>query len=246
MQFKALEKIGLTVHQEETYIELLKQGPSTVGSLVKRMTIGRVSCYDTLNRLINKGLVSFVKTRGQRFYQATDPELLVKIAEEKEAKATREKKEIQEIIPELEKLKRAFKEITEEATTYKTKEGMKALFELMLKEGKTIYVMSATGKALEEMKYYFPEWQRQRVKKNIFVKVIFNKELKKKEVTKMPLAEVRYLPKEQSNPATVFIFGSYSATLHWQDVPFAFVIKSEAIAKSYLKYFKILWNIAKE
>lgn len=246
MQFKALEKIGLTAQQEEIYLELLKQGPSTVGSLIKRMKIGRVSCYDTLNRLINKGLASFVKTRGQRLYQATNPQLLLKIAEEKETKATREKKEIQQIVPELEKLKRASKETEEEATTYKTKEGMKALFELMLKEGKTIYVMSATGKALQEMKYYFPEWQRQRVKKNIPVKVIFNKELKKKEATKMPLAEVRYLPKEQSNPATVFIFDSYTATLHWQDTPFAFVIKSEAIAKSYLKYFEILWNIARK
>ncbi len=246
MQFKILEKIGITTQQEEVYLELLKQGPNTVGSLVRRMKIGRVSCYDTLNRLINKGLVSFVKTRGQRTYQATDPQALLRMAEEKEREAETETIEIKKMIPELEKLKNIGGEAEQEATTYKTKEGMKALFELMLKEGKTIYVMSATGRALEEMKYYFPEWHRQRIKRNIRTRIIFNKELKKKEVTRIPLAEVKYLSKEHSNPATVFMFGSYTVTLHWQDIPFAFVIKSEAIAKSYLKYFEILWNIAKK
>lgn len=241
MQFKALEKMGLTRQQEEIYLELLKKGSSTVGNLIKSTKVGRVSCYDTLNRLINKGLVSFVKTRGQRLYQAINPQALLKIAEDKEKEAQQEKIEIKKIVFELENLKNSSQGSEQEATIYKTVEGMKSLFELMLREQKTIHVMSATGRAMKEMKSYFPRWHAQRVKHKIETHILFNEELKNKSITTIPLAKIKYLKKEQSSPATVFIFGRYVATLYWEQVPFAIVIQSSPIAKSYKNYFDIIW-----
>lgn len=245
MEAKKLAKLGLTEQQATVYLKLLELGPSTVGKLTKQVDIPRVSCYDTLNRLVSKGLVSFVKTRGNRLYQATDPVRLLHIAEEKEREAEEQKEIIEEFLPELNQLKSFGEKEDKEASIYKTKEGMKSLFELMLKVKKPICVMSATGKALQEMKYYFPQWHKKRQKLKIQVKIIFNKELKNKTVTKMPLSEIKFLPKEYSSPSTLFIFGGYVATLLWTDIPFAFLIKSKEIAKSYNNYFKLIWDIAK-
>ncbi len=62
--------------------------------------------------------------------------------------------------------------------------------------------------------------------------------------TEMPLADIKFLPKEYSSPSTLFIFGDYVATLLWSELPFAFVIKSKEIAKSYYNYFNLIWEIA--
>ncbi len=239
-----LQKIGLTEQQTKVYLKLLELGPSSVGKIIKQLDIERVSCYDTLNRLISKGLVNFVKSKGTRLYQAVDPERLLKIVEEEEEKAKEKKKEIQKVLPQLLKMKEFGLKEDSEANVYKTKEGIKSIFELMLKEKKEIKVISATGRALQEMKHYFPQWHKKREKEKIKVKVVFNKELEKKKITKIPYSKIKFLSKEHSSPATLFIFGDYVINLLWEDVPFAFLIKSKGIAKSYENYFKIIWRIA--
>lgn len=245
MEAKKLAKLGLTEQQSEIYLKLLELGPSGVGKLIKQLDIARVSCYDTLNRLISRGLVSFVKARGSRLYQATDPVKLLHIAEEMEREAEEQKLTIQDLLPKLNQLKALGEKEDKEASIYKTKEGMKSLFEQMLNVKKSIFVMSATGKALQEMEYYFSQWHKKRQKLKIPVKIIFNKELKNKNITKIPLSEVKFLPKGYSNPSTLFIFGDYVATLLWSDIPFAFLIKSKEIASSYYNYFKLIWGVAK-
>ena len=238
-----LEKLGLTKQQAELYLKLLELGPSSVGEIVKQIDIARISCYDTLNRLISKGLVSFVKTKGHRIYQATNPSKLLDMAREQEKEAKEKKEIVKDMLPELRKIKSINQE-DKEATVYKTKEGIKSLFELMLKEKKPIFVISATGKALQEMKYYFPQWHRSRKKLKIPISIIFNQELKRKKVTKMPLSKTKFMPKEFNSPSTLFIFGDYVITLLWSDVPFAFFIKSKEIARSYNNYFKMIWKLA--
>jgi sugar-specific transcriptional regulator TrmB len=245
MDTDKFEQIGLTKQQSRIYTKLLELGPSNVGALIKHLDIARISCYDTLNRLISKGLVSFVKVRGNRVYQATDPSNLLKIAQDKESETKKQREIIEDLLPNLNKLKLIGEKESNDATIYKTKEGMKSVFELMLKTDQTIYTISATGNALSELKYYFPEWHRRREKQKLKTYIIFNDELKNKNLTKMPLSEIKYTPKEYSSPSTLFIFGDYTVTLLWSDVPFAFLIKSKNIAESYKNYFKLIWKIAK-
>ena len=245
MDAKKLEKLGLTELQLKVYLKLLELGPSSVGKIINQLDVARISCYDTLNRLISRGLISFVQTRGTRLYQATDPVKLLHIAEEREEEALNQKIAIEELLPELNQLKIMGEQEEKEASIYKTQEGIKSLFELMLKIKKTICVISATGKALQEMQFYFPQWHKKRQKLKISVKVIFNKELKSKEVTEMPLSTIKFLPKEYSSPSTLFIFGNYVVNLLWSDNPFAFLIKSKDIARSYNNYFNLIWCLAK-
>ncbi|MBS3175776.1 hypothetical protein J4457_00915 [Candidatus Woesearchaeota archaeon] len=245
MDAAKLAKLGLTEQQAKVYLKLLEVGPNSVGTLIKQVDISRISCYDTLNRLMSRGLVSFVKARGKRIYQSTDPCQLLHIAEEREQQARHQKECIKEILPELSRLRSLGEQEEKEANIYKTKEGIKSLFELMLKERKPIYAMSATGKALQEMKYYFPQWHKKRQDLKIPVRIIFNKEMKNTMVTEMPLSKVKFLPQQYSSPSTLFVFGSYVATLLWSDVPFAFLIKSKEVSKSYHNYFKLIWKIAK-
>jgi sugar-specific transcriptional regulator TrmB len=235
-----LEKVGLTKKQAELYLLLLKIGPSSVGTVVKEMDIARISCYDVLNRLQSKGLVSHVLFKGKQRYAAVDPHVLLKKLQDKQQSAEEEVKTMRKILPELESLEQN-KKVEQDATVYKTREGIKSIFELMIQERKVIRVIGATGKAMRDLKYYFPQWHLRRKERHIPVKVLCNV-AGKAQTKNIPLADVRMMPKGFDTPATVFIFGNYVATLYYGDVPFAFIMQSREIAESYEQYFRVFWE----
>lgn len=240
-----LEQLGLTNQQAKIYLKLLELGPSSVGLLIKNLDIARISCYDTLNRLMSKGLVSYVQERGNRKYGAVDPDKLIDIAKEQEQKSKKNLEVTESLVKDLKKIK-IEKYQSNDATIYKTKEGIKSLFELMINTNKTIYTISATGKALYELKYFFPQWHIKRKKLHLKTYIIFNEDTRNKKITEIPLAEIRFMPKDSNSPSTVFVFGDCVATLLWSDVPTAFLIKSKEISETYMNYFKIIWSKAKK
>jgi len=241
MDTAILENLGLTKYQVRIYLTLLEIGYATVGTLVTKIDIDRVCCYDSLNRLRKKGLVGCIIKDKKKYFQAVEPEKLLKILEEKEEVIKKEKEELKKALPELmKKMKRGLKE-NETAIVYKSKEGIKSMFELMLKE-KEILIISATGKALKELKYYFIGWQKKRIKNKIRMKIVFNAELIDDEIIKMDLAKIKFAPKQYSSPSTCFIFGNIVVNLLWGESPTAFLIKSNLVAQSYRNYFNLLWR----
>jgi sugar-specific transcriptional regulator TrmB len=239
-----LSKVGLTPQQSQIYLALLSQGASKVSSLTRNLDIPRVSIYYSLNSLISKGFVSFYKEDKKRMFVAVDPLKILDIAKGKEKKAKEDYENLRKVLPKLEKLKES-KIIEPEVSIINTKEGIKTIFSLMIKEKKTIYVISATGKALKELKYFFPSWHKKRKNQKIKANVILNKELYEQEIT-IPYSNTRYLPKEYSSPSTLFLFGEYVVTLVWGEVPFAFIAKSKEISQGYMKYFQLIWKQAQK
>jgi sugar-specific transcriptional regulator TrmB len=62
--YALLESLGLTQVESTIYLDLLKNGPSTVSDIVKRTTFQRTNLYDGLKRLRVKGFVfSFIKDK---------------------------------------------------------------------------------------------------------------------------------------------------------------------------------------
>ena len=98
--------IGLTAQQSELYLLLVKLGKSTVAELVKNSGVGRVSCYDVLQRLEQKGLVSFVNEEGSRSYRAASADQLLCLVREKEAKVAKERKLVEKLLPKLEQMQK--------------------------------------------------------------------------------------------------------------------------------------------
>ena len=125
---ETLKKIGLTTNEIKVYLTLLDLGSSLAGAIAKKANLHRRPTYDSLNRLIEKGLVSYTIKSGKKFFRPADPERILEIAKERE-------KEIQKILPEIKKKFKATKvEIFSEI--YEGKEGIKSVMELILKERK--------------------------------------------------------------------------------------------------------------
>ena len=64
MDEKLLQEIGLTNSEITVYLTLLKSGSVKVGNLMKQISLHRSRIYEAINKLTDKGVVSYVNYKG--------------------------------------------------------------------------------------------------------------------------------------------------------------------------------------
>ena len=119
MDDKILEEAGLTKNEITIYKALLEFGPSTAGPLTKKSGVHRSRVYESLNRLVDKGLVSYKIQSNRKYFQAQNPEEIIDFIDEK-------KEKVKSILPELNALQMLRPE-TQEANVFEGYKGIKSL-----------------------------------------------------------------------------------------------------------------------
>ena len=229
---KELRKADLTENEAKIYSSLLELGPSNAGLIAKKSGLHRRVVYDTLYRLIKKGLIGYIAQNGVRVFKASDPKRIMEIVKEKE-------QILLDIMPKMELLYLGVKE-KEETNFYKGKNGLKTVFEDQIETGKEILIFGGSHLAYEVMQFYFKWYDRRRKEKHVKARIIFHRT--EKEI-KVPYAEIRYLPQKYASPVAVNIYGDKLALILWsKQNPMAVVIKSREMAEGYKKYFELVWK----
>jgi HTH-type transcriptional regulator, sugar sensing transcriptional regulator len=229
-----LKQAGLTENESKVYLALINLGPSLAGQISRKTGLHRRTVYDTTEMLIKKGLVGYILQNNRKLFQASNPNRLLEIIQEKTNL-------LNPIVSELKKKFIKTKE-KEETNFYKGKEGLKTVFEDQL-EAKEILILGASPKAYQVLQFYFKWYDKKRKQKRIKAKIIAQDKIIKK--SKIPLAEIKYLPQKYSNPVSVNIYKDKTAIILWATEPLAIVIKNKEITEGYKKYFEIMWKIAK-
>ncbi len=231
-----LEELGLTNSEAKIYLVLLEKGSSLAGNISRNTGIHRRSVYDSIERLIQKGLVSYIKKNNRKYFEAADPERLLEILHKKE-------EDIQEVMPRLKGLQQ-MSEGKNETLFFRGKAALKTAFEDQL-ESKEIMAFGATPKANEIIPYYFPHFNRNRAKKKIKTRLIFNEKDKKNPYLKqIPTAEMKFLPVESETG--IYIYGKSVCIVGWKEDPIAIIIREKQIAEGFKNYFEHLWKTAKK
>jgi sugar-specific transcriptional regulator TrmB len=239
MNKKILEEIGLTASESKIYLNLLEKGASLAGTISRNTGIHRRSVYDAIERLIQKGLVSYIKSNNRKYFEAVDPERLIEILHKKED-------DIRESLPEL-KLLQKMSEEKRETLFFRGKAALKSAFEDQLTQAQEVLIMGATTKAIDIIPYYFPHFDKNRVKKKIRIRVLFNEsERNHPYIRSMPLADVRFVPKEVKSDTAVNIYGNNTCIVAWKPDPVAILIREAIITDGFRNYFEFLWKIAKK
>jgi len=242
-----LKEFGLTDNEIKLYLKLLELGSSTSGELIKELGFYSKTIYELLDRLIDKGLVSFVVQANVKYFEAANPEKFLDIISEEEISLKTKEEHIKQILPKL-TAKRKISREPQEATIYKGKGGMKSVFEDMLKQKGEILVFGGGGKFKETLGPYSELWHKKRAKAGIKLRLLWNEKLrdKKKDIKAYKLLQLKFLPEEFDNPAPAVIYGDKVAITVWSKTLIATLVRSKDAAKSYRSYFQMLWNIAKE
>ncbi|MBS3168666.1 hypothetical protein J4216_06065 [Candidatus Woesearchaeota archaeon] len=232
--FEKLSHIGLTEIESKVYINLLEYGKSNPSVLSRKTGVHRRSIYDVLDRLIEKGLVSYIVENGKRVYMPTDPKRIQDLIEE-------QKQDILSLMPDLE-AKFYHSKGKQETLFFRGKEGIKTIFEDQINEGKDVYIIGASHIAKELLRFYIPHYTNKRIKKKIKLHAIYSG---KKHQSPVPLSEVKYLPESFASLVSTNIYGNKAAIILWIQDPVAILIKQPDIAKTFKNYFDLLWKIAK-
>lgn len=228
-----LREAGLTENESKVYLALVDLGPALAGQIARETGLHRRTVYDSVEMLIEKGLVGYIINNNRKLFQASNPNRLLEIIKEKQ----------NILLPFVEELQQKYhttKE-AEETNFFRGKEGLKTVFEEQL-ESKEILILGASPKAYEILQFYFKWYDKARKEKKIKARIIATD----KRMKRIPLAEIKYLPEKYSNPVAVNIYNDKTAIILWAKEPVAIVIKNKEIANAYKTYFGLMWKIARK
>jgi predicted transcriptional regulator len=248
MYEELLREIGLSPNESRVYESLLQAGELSVQAISIKSKVHRRNVYDSLSKLIEKGLASEVIIGGEKHFKAINPRRLLEIIKEKEEK-------LNNALPEMQKKYESIEE-KEEAYFYKGTEGFKNYLADILKAKETVYFIGAKAFWLDpRLQHFLPWFERERKKLGIKYMHLFDYEVKeqKPEILKVVGKPYKFLPKKYSSPTAVDIFGDYVVTFvgvkpgELYDEPIQFVLKSRRLADGYRKFFQFMWdNCAEE
>ncbi|MDD5191676.1 MAG: helix-turn-helix domain-containing protein [Candidatus Nanoarchaeia archaeon] len=248
METEILEQIGLSKNEIKVYFALLELEQASATPIIKRANIPNSKLYPIIEKLIKRGLVSYVIKNNVKYFQASDPNNLINLLNEKEKQIIEQKQKIKEIIPQIE-IRRKLAREKQEATIYEGLEGIRAAFDNILNtlsKGEE-YLVFTLGEELgtEKLKTFFQNYHKKRIEKEIKVRLIADKKIKEI-ITKYHVYKgmrVRYTGK--TLPNGIFIYDNNVMTVVWGDIPTAFVITSKNNSKKYKDFFEETWKHAK-
>lgn len=242
-----LSELDLSKNEALLYETLVDKGEMGVSDLARESRVNRRNVYDTLDRLLEKGLVFEIKQTRESRYKAVHPRKLREILKEKEQK-------LESIFTELEYM---YQETPreEEVYIYRGIEGWKNYLAQQLDVGEDIYTIGGKGAfADEKIRPYIESILSQMQEKDMTNYILFDETVRseKRPVLEMyPKNHYRFLPQKYSSPSTVDTFGDYvvifadlSEGKIDENSSFT-VIKNKPIADSFRKWFQYLWDVSK-
>ncbi len=243
-----LEAIGLSPNEAKVYETLLDLGETSVTEIALKSNIHRRSIYDTLNRLLEKGLVFQIFQKKETLYRPVEPSKCLEVLREKENAFKR-------IAPHLEKLYYASPQ-KNAAFIYKGIEGYKNYLRDLARVGEDTYFLGA--KALwftpNVPVSYLRQYQSEMTRKKKTYHTLFDHRVKQKlpQAMKNVGGEFKVLPKEYSTPGVMDVFGDYVVTFTSVDVGnfgedgTVFVMINKELAESYRTWFQFIWDFCPE
>jgi sugar-specific transcriptional regulator TrmB len=250
MESMLIREAGLTEGEAKVYLALLKTGSTTTGPLIEESGVANSIIYRILDKLIEKGLVSYVIKEKTKYFQAADPKRILDYIEERKQKLDDSKDKISKLIPQLVGIGMA-----EGKTSIRIFEGFKGLqtaYEQVysrLKKGEEMYALGIYSFQEEKYHIYWQKDHARRAKLGITTKMLFNKDtlpeiLKNRNSFKG--AEARYMPGDVQTPAWIMIYKNVAVIFLQSKEPVAVEIIDQEVSDTFMAYFNDYWGRSKK
>lgn len=246
LKIENLIKLGLNKNESKVYISLTKFGKTDANQIIKDTKFHKNIVYDNLDKLINKGLATYIIDGKKRVYSLTSPDTLITSMEERIHELNKRKEIAVEIVKEI---KERIKVIPskQEASVYRGMEGVRAYHKEILEKEKPYFIFGAPKQSVEIMgEHFWENFEAKRIDKKIKVNMIFNSSLRdfgKNLVNKY--TEIRIFDKDFEPLTQTDVHEDKIAIIVWGETPLLVIIEDKEVAKSYKRYFEGMWQIAK-
>ena len=243
---KLLKDAGLTINETKVYLTLLKIGKSQTGKIIKKSKIASGKVYETLGKLIDKGLVEVVIKNGVKQFIASDPESILLYMEEKKNNIIKQTKDLTNILPELKKI-REMEIPTEGVYLIKGFRGIKPIvYNALKKSKKHIKIMGVRSRKDQKYNLFWRQWHNERTGLKKKAQMLFTDKNTSywKFIQTLKYTEVRH--NQGVSPSSMMIIDNNSFIFSYEKEVTCIHIISEDIAKSFSLFFENLWGTGKK
>ncbi len=232
-----LQEAGLTNVEAKIYLALSREN-LTVWELSKRTSISRSTLYTKINELLAKGIITRVYCDKIRF-KALDPEVLVRINEERTLK----------VRENLDKIRFW----SSDESTVEVAEGLTAFKEFLnnlLKKNEEILVYGIHKDVPKILRGYIDKFHKIRIEKGIVMKHIYDYDALERirALNKLKFTEARTIASLKTK-STTNICGDEVLITSWGEglrgKTITIRILSREVSDTYKSYFNRLWQVAK-
>ncbi len=249
MNLHILRKVGLSEGEIRVYSALILLGKSTTGDIMNRANISSSKVYLILDKLIHRGLVSFVIEDNIKHYQITSPEALLDSIEEIKSDFAVTQGEIEELIPVIGKnLQTAEKD---SAQIYRGLKGIQAAYLGVLRElkhGEEYRFFAVNPEEVQDKRIaeFLAQFHTKRVALGIKARAIADPSvvsLYRKEHILNKQAHIRKYP--LTLPNAIVIGKTRILIISFAEDSVAYEIVSVKLAQRYQDFFDKIWKQAK-
>lgn len=244
-----LQSLGLTKGETKAYLAMLELGPSTVGPIAKKSGISYSKIYEVLQRLIDKGIVSFIVRENVKTFQAINPDMLHEYLDRQEQEIEKSRDKLKDLVPELKRFIGSSEE-NQEAEIFVGIRGLRSanekLFANVDQKNQALFLYVPNKEHSSKIDEFYLNIAPFYKKKKIKFKGIGSKEWTKSNYIKKTSSfiEARYV--DFPLPGTIDIYQDMILEVSWGREPVGILIKSKEISDNYRRYFEELWKIAKK
>ncbi|MBS3142719.1 hypothetical protein J4464_05020 [Candidatus Woesearchaeota archaeon] len=241
MDKQIIMDLGLTANETHVYLTLLKTGSVSVNTIAEKSGLHRQAVYDALERLLEKGFVSYVLKQGKKHFQGISPENVLEYLKVKEEK-------YKSILPELMNLTKLPREDCF-VDVYKGKDVVRTVFRDIMngfqKKAGEVLITGVVEKEFFDvdtiaLQQYLNRLRKLGGKERVLIQ---EGDMHTVEGTQ---TRYRWMPKEAFSPTPVYVYANTVVFLLFGNPSHAIMVKNKALADSYRRQFNLIWSISRE
>ncbi len=243
-----LKYLNFPEKEATVYLALIEVGQAKAREIALKTGLNRTTVYDLCELLMKKGLISQYKKSSGTYFSALEPQRLLgyldREKEEQNKQIARQKKKVEELLPQLMSLQNIFS-TKPKVKFFEGEKGMREAYEDTLTSKETILAYANVETVHAGIPNFFPEYYQRRAKKKISINAIFpqNKlSFERAKLDQLELRQTKFLPQSSMvfSPE-VNIYNNKMLIASWQE-KMAIIIESKELADLQKLIFNLVWN----
>lgn len=239
-----MERLGLNKNEARVYYALLLKGEASAQEIVKTLGVYRNIVYDNLEKLKEKGLVSFVNIGPKRKFIAEKPTAILDFLENKKSEIDKEFKIAQDMLPQISQILGLNKTKNNVSVFYGVAGMKKILREIV--EGEETWAIGITNESVQALgETFWINYNLRKKESKTEEWLLWNSDFKNTVLPKNKLSHYRVLPKELNQVTEIIMWDGKVAIFIFSFEPTVIVMENPEVFSTYRNHFDFLWKMSK-
>lgn len=235
-----LKDFGFSKKEAEVYFAILELGEVKISDIARKAKLPRTSCYEIIEDLMSRHMVSYFVRKRTRLYVAEEPRKLALLFEH-------HSEVFRQVLPRLEAMARKAG-ARPVIRFYEGRDGLKNILDEVIGEQRNFDAITSIDDARILLGGDFEDFAENRKKRYLHVRLLTIRSKQSealKDADSKELRETRFVPEEYRFKTANWIFGDKVALLSLQEEhPIGIIIHDASLAGTFRMYFELLWSNA--